>query len=388
VSRFTLSLKKYISFIDALGLYGPPIGAAPEKLLDLYPSAPEALSRESLTFNRQLEHLVDALSADMQAMFFTPLLQRAQQWNYGGHGGGGIGLAGKTDIVVNSRLHADVTAQMELYAEHQAPRTLGEGYFNSIAPAITGQGVAPPFQPTTLSPPAAGTVTTTTTTTTGPAALPTTAAPATSPGVASAPATNNIGLLLKGLTPLEGGLALSALQPTADISYYRVAPGIDIHVTPSMTPDGTSANIKLDATFGEDTSSGDAANTLSNTYRPPNSVKQHRVQTVANVGGFNLFEVSSFNMDTQYPRPPFILPILGNLPLVGNVFRFERGTNRTYHQSIILVNATLTPRSLGLVGFYGSNFAGRNSLVNSPAGRGVGNAKLNYDEFIKDPAAK
>jgi hypothetical protein len=187
------------------------------------------------------------------------------------------------------------------------------------------------------------------------------------------------------LTPLEKGLVLGAFQPTADISYYKVAPGIAIHVTPAMTPDGTSANLKLDATFGEDTSTTSTGNTLASAFRPPDAVKQHRVQTVANVGGFNLFEVSSFNMDTLYPRPAFILPVLGNLPLLGNMFRFDRGTNRTYHQSIILVNATLIPRSLGLVGFYGSNFAGRNSLSNFSS-RAQG--KTDYQSFIKDPAAK
>ena len=120
VKRFTDSLRAYIAFIDALGLYGPPLGDAPDALLEKYPSAPEGLSRSSLAFDRQLERLVGALSADMQSMFFAPLLQKAQQWNFGGKGGGGIGLAGKTDIVVNSRLHADVTGEMELYSELQA----------------------------------------------------------------------------------------------------------------------------------------------------------------------------------------------------------------------------------------------------------------------------
>lgn len=184
---------------------------------------------------------------------------------------------------------------------------------------------------------------------------------------------------------MEKGLVFGAFQPTADISYYKVAPGIAIQVTPAMTPDGTSANLKLDATFGEDTTVQPGGNPLTNTFRPPDAVKQHRVQTVANVGGFNLFEVSSFNMDTSYPRPPFITPVLGNLPLVGNVFRFDRGANRTYHQSIILVNATLIPRSLGLVGFYGSNFAGR-TILSKFSSRG--DAKTSYKAFIKDPAAR
>jgi len=41
----------------------------------------------------------------------------------------GRGLAGKTDIVVNSRLHADVTGQMGSVLPTQIPRTLGEDFF-------------------------------------------------------------------------------------------------------------------------------------------------------------------------------------------------------------------------------------------------------------------
>ena len=367
VRRFATSLKTYIAFIDALGVYGPTHFAAPDTILEQNPSAPEALGRESLTFDRLLEHLVDALAADMQKMFFAPLLDRAQHWNY--HGQGGIGLAGKTDIVVNSRLHADVTAALELYAEHQTPRTLGSDVTTSAkAAAAIAQ------DPAGATKAANGTGKPTSNNGSAPTA-----------SSAPPPQENRIGDLMQGLTPLEKGAALSLFQPTADISYYKVAPGIEIHVTPAMTPDGTSANLKLDATFGEDTSSHGAANTLSNTFRPPDSVKQHRVQTVANVGGFNLFEVSSFNMDTLYPRPPFIVPVLGNLPLFGNMFRLERGANRTYHQSVILVNATLIPRSLGLVGFYGSNFAGQDVIARAPTSREVGGSKLlDFSQFIRE----
>jgi hypothetical protein len=82
-------------------------------------------------------------------------------------------------------------------------------------------------------------------------------------------------------------------------------------------------------------------------------------------------------MDTMYPRPPFITPILGNLPLLGPMFRFERGANRTFHQSVIMVNAVLLPRSLALAGYYGV-LGGRKALAKG--GRGADGA--GYEDFI------
>ena len=59
-----------------------------------------------------------------------------------------------------------------------------------------------------------------------------------------------------------------------------------------------------------------------------------------------------------------------------------RGTNRTFHQSVVLVNAVLVPRSLSPAGFYGANFAGR-KVLSKTASRARG--KFKYSDFIKEP---
>ena len=60
-------------------------------------------------------------------------------------------------------------------------------------------------------------------------------------------------------------------------------------------------------------------------------------------------------------RSPGALERNLTLPLIGPVFQWPRASKVTHHQSIILVNATILPRALGLLGFYGENkytFAG------------------------------
>ncbi len=307
IDVFTEKLQRYFLYMDALEFYRPTTQTDPQKFLASHPNAPEDLATAVLPINRHIEHLITAFTGDMESMFFQPLLKRAQEAP--SLPGGGVGLSGRTRIVVTSRLSASVLPELEAYAEKQVPRTLGSDFI----PNLLNSSKAGPK------------------------------------GVAT---------LLPGLTNLEQGLVLAALQPTADVSYYKVAPGISVKVTPAMTPDGTNANLNLDVTFGVETNIAKDSSTDALAYRPPDAVKSHHITTTAAVGGFNLFEVSSFNMDTVTPRSPFIFPVLGNLPLIGNMFRFAHSPNHTFHQSIILTNAILIPRGLGLVNLYGANFAG------------------------------
>ncbi len=320
------SLINYTAFVDELEMFGKSV-IKNNKALEEYPNAPETLARMSLTIDRHIEHLINAFTADIQQMFFDPLLAKAQSWKYGGQGG--VGLAGRTRIVVTNRLSASLIPALETYGEKSVPNTLGEDFVNSLVPGATNS---------------AGTTTT--------------------------PASAATSAIIAGLSGPEGAILKAALQPTETKSFYSVAPGISLTVTPAMTPDGTTANLKINATFGVDTHITKESNQDTLTYRPPDAVKSHQVQTVANVGGFNLFEISSFNMDTITPRTAYILPVFGNLPIVGNMFRFSHSPQHTFHQSIILVNATLIPRSLGIVDFYGANFAGSGFRSRLDAGSG------------------
>ena len=307
VKRFADKLEAYSIFMDALQFYRPTRLKNPDEALQTVARAPEELAVASLPLNRHLEHLTTAFAQDMEAMYFQPLLIRAQE-RYKPRGGG-VGLAGRTSIVVTSRLPASVTPAVETYAEKQVPNTIDPDFFSKLLKSAND-------------------------------------------------AEGGVATLVPGLTNLEQALVLAALKPTAEVSYYKVAPGIRVQVTPAMTPDGTNALLKMEVEFGVETSLEKDSSKETLAYRPPDAVKSHTIKTTATVGGFNLFEVSSFNVETLSPRAPFIFPILGNLPLVGPMFRFSHSARRTYFQSVILTNATLVPRGLGLVNLYGANFAG------------------------------
>ena len=129
-----------------------------------------------------------------------------------------------------------------------------------------------------------------------------------------------------------------------------------------MSPDGGSADLTLDSDFGVTTSALGDNSGRSDVWAQaePDAIQSSHVTTQAYVSGFDLFDISSFTVETSTPQGPDHIPVLSRLPILGPLFQIPRGSRKVQHESIILVNASLLPRALGLVGFYG---AGR---VNQP----------------------
>jgi hypothetical protein len=329
IDAFLNNVVAYREFVDALGLYS---GAAPDDPRLGGPNlalAPEALARTSIPVNQMLDHLLEAYQADVQALSFDNLLDAAGKGVAGGPRG--VALSAQTRMVVTSRRSSSLAAALVQYGEKSTPPVLGADFFNGLV------GAAQP----TSTPPAA-----------------TTKSSAATGGGSAASSATGLAALLAGTSGLEAALVQAALATVPKNAFYPIAPGISADITPSMTPDGTSADLYIKAKFGIETNITPDTSETSGAFRPPDSVKSHEVTTVANVNAFNVFDISSFGADSSSPRPAGIFPVLGNLPFIGNVFRWSRGTDRSYHQSVVLVRAAVVPRVLGLLNFYGANYAG------------------------------
>lgn len=353
VGRFLSSLSQYVQFVDALEIYGPSVLADPadpkHDPLTMFPQAPEGLTRESVATDRLLKHTIEAYAADMQDMYFLPLLRRVQS-GYG-MGSSGIGLAGKSRIVVTSRRDAQLKPELVSYVDGTRPKPFGDDIANLILPA--GAGGNKSTQSTKTKSESSTDASGVTADTSGKTKESETTI------TKDDTALSGISKLLVGLPQGQAALIAAALLSDVEPAFTKVSPGIEIKVRPSVTPDGTSANLVLDARFGVTTEAlGTKDRTDVFAQRPADAVQNHKVTTVADVSGFELFDISSFNIATSHPQAPYYLPILGRIPLFGPMFQIPRGSKKTYQESVILVNATLLPRSLGLVGFYGANFAG------------------------------
>ncbi len=84
-------------------------------------------------------------------------------------------------------------------------------------------------------------------------------------------------------------------------------------------------------------------------YTPLDSVAMHRTHTSVYVDSLDLFALSSLSLTTSHPRPDYEVPVLGNLPIIGDMFSFQRGAQSVHHESIMLVYATILPTGADLL---------------------------------------
>src|SRR5262245_2334267 len=272
------------------------------------PEALAELQRSSAVADRMLKDAIDAFAADMQEAFLDPLLDRIQSLNGGCKGpvrwsDEGVALTGRTRIVVTSRLNSTLEPVVKSYANVSRPKPLGQEFLNKAFPNNTGGKGSP-------------------------------------------------GAPLLGLEALPALLLAAGLSEEKSV-LSEVAPGVKISVSPTVIPDGTSARLELDCSFGVTTKVlGNQEDVWGQTKA--DAVECHHVSTDAAVSVFDLFDISSFSIDSSHPQAPFYVPVLGRLPVVGPAFQWPRDKKRVHHESIILVNSVILPRALDLARYYGN----------------------------------
>jgi hypothetical protein len=162
--------------------------------------------------------------------------------------------------------------------------------------------------------------------------------------------------VLSGLPQAQALLLAAALTSETEPTYTQVAPGISINVRPTVFPDGGTARLLIEARFSN-TTTVDTATDGNWAGPPPDRVASHTATTDAAVNPFDLLELSSFQQETSAPRSPYFVPILGRLPILGRAFQIPRQPKKTHHESLLLVNSVILPRSVELQRFYSRNVA-------------------------------
>lgn len=267
--------------------------------------APRRLVRTGATVDRILKSVMDAFATDMDELLLAPLLDEVRHGATRRTGRGGTALVGRTRIVVSSGLEAGLEPEMVSGAEATRAEPLTDRVLERLTAPAEGAG----------------------------------------PSVV-------------GLSEREAALLAAAVFSEPEPAWARVAPGIALRLRPTVLPDGGAARLTIEAAFGLATEPpGEGGGELWS--RPtPDAVVSHRIETDAAVSAFDLFDVSSFSVATSHPRSPFYVPVLSGLPLVGRMFQIPRRNRTVHHESLILVNTVILPRSLELHRFYGRGAAG------------------------------
>jgi hypothetical protein len=266
-----------------------------------------ALRQHTSRLDSLLHAVTEAFVADVEELLFVPLLDELRKGQSGR--GDGVSLVGRSRLVVTSGIESDLDAEMASYAETTRPKPFGKDLFDALFPSAgdssSGAGAV-----------AKGAVT---------AAVP----------------------------QAQVGQLAAVLLSEPEPRYSKVAPGIAVHVRPTVLADGTAARLKIDARFGVTTSDYNPSQTTDQWVQPPPpGISAHRVLTDAAVSAFDLFDISSFSVDTVVPQSPFVVPVLGRLPIIGHIFEFPRKNLSTRHESIVLVNTVILPRAMALASFY------------------------------------
>ncbi len=270
-------------------------------------NAPGNLSRKGAAVDRELKDAMDAFSEDMNELLFTPLMAELRNLAVPRCGDDGVTLVGQSRIVVTSTQRSFLEAQMSSSVETTRPRPFGQALLDKA------KGLATPA--------------------------------ATPSAIDTA-----IGALSNSQTFVLAAALLEEPQPT----FTELAPGISISVRPTVLPDGGAARLLIDARFGVGTSAlnADPARTDVWAQAPPSAIASHHMTTDAAIEAFDLFNLSSFSIQTMAPRRPIYVPILARIPIIGPMFQFPRSPKVTRHESLILANTVILPRSVELQRFY------------------------------------
>lgn len=247
------------------------------------------LPQKSSALDLLLQAGMDAFTEDMQEMFLRPILADIQK---GGSQGelSGIALSGKTRQVVSNNLESKLDPEMSFSVNTTRPAPI------PIADLLA----------------------------------------------ATAGGAGTLGIVKK----------LISSQPEPEMT--TVSPGISIHVVPNILKNGSAARlqmaVKIAVATTEDTVSN-SANRLKSI--PADAIKGHNIQTDAVISGFDLFDISSFSIETSHPRSRY-LPIIGSIPLLGELIKRPRKNKVVHQESMIFVNAAILPRAMSLAQNYGN----------------------------------
>ncbi|MCE5215470.1 type II and III secretion system protein, partial [bacterium] len=140
--------------------------------------------------------------------------------------------------------------------------------------------------------------------------------------------------------------------------------GISLTVTPHVGPNGDAAELSLYAKVSREAPrvSGSADSAAKD---PLNRIADHTIgkseteQVEFRVQSLDLFPVSTFSVQTSHRRPDAEIPILGQIPYLGQIFRFKRSPAVVHHQSVLLISSTILPGAseLGRLHPKGSGFS-------------------------------
>jgi len=361
-------------FLDAWHLCQGAFLLPPKESKGVLVQYPDQLSSKSAATDFLLKEAMDALTADLQTVYFQPLLDWIRDDVRGGHAGStGIDLVGTTSITIRDRTLGETKGTAESYFKFTPIPHLTMDSLTGAKSLANGSPATADTTTQTVATDAKGIVrmangdplllTPNQQLATDPAtglALRKGNSPTGDPVVRTVPDTSQTktpsalaSTVFGALTPLQSLALQAVLSEDATVpSYRKIAPGTSLAIRPFVLPDGGSARVQMSLTSTITSDQPNAAQ-LAQRDVPFDVISSHTVTTEATISAFDLQTVSSFGAQTTGPGDyAWRIPVLDEIPLLGELFHGPRSRETKRQDSIAIVNLTILPRSLDLVPYY------------------------------------
>jgi hypothetical protein len=148
-------------------------------------------------------------------------------------------------------------------------------------------------------------------------------------------------------TPAEQLATLALTLSDQPRVWSAMREGTELTFTPHVLRGGNAAELEVHVSVShEDPSDRDTR--AAPTTVPLSRVACHEAQCTVYLQPLDLFSLSTFSMRTTFPSPRGFIPVLAQLPLIGNLFTYPRAPGTVHHESLLVVNSTIlsTPDDL------------------------------------------
>jgi len=154
-------------------------------------------------------------------------------------------------------------------------------------------------------------------------------------------------LLGQGEIPLMSAISLAQSLNQEPQAWSSMNEGVELAFTPHVLPGGAAAELQIAVKIAHDDPQVEVEGG-GLTAAPLSRVAEHTAKTSVYLSPMDLFSLSSLMLRTTHPRPKQAVPILGQMPLFGQMFRFSRKPLVAHHESVLVIYSTILPTGLDL----------------------------------------
>lgn len=156
-----------------------------------------------------------------------------------------------------------------------------------------------------------------------------------------------------GALPLAQVIGLAAALGEQQAQFRALKTGITLTLTPNVLRNLNSAELEVDLNITDPTVSGTEQ---QGAQAPLSRIGEQKVTTTVYTKAIDFFALSTFSNQSTLSGGRGYVPIIGTVwrgifgqvPVLGDLFSWQRGPKNVRHESLLLTNSFITPTAMGV----------------------------------------